>query len=443
MKKNDIFRGVCLGYTEDGLGVVRNDSFVFFVKGILKGEEADVRILSLKKNYGYGKVESILTPSANRREAACPYYPKCGGCQIMHMDYAEQLRFKEEKVKESFEKIAHMDQEVLPILGAKAEYRYRNKVQIPLQYEEGKLKGGFYRSYSHDVVEIDDCLLQSEEGNQVYRDAFQLIQSYHYEKDIRHILIKHAFCNGEIMLVLISRKEKLKGIEAFADEIMKKDPLITTVVVNLNQREDNVILGEKNIVIKGSGYITDTLLGKQFKISPNSFYQINPAQTEVLYRTAIDFAALSGEEIIADIYGGIGTIGICASDHAKEVYGVEWVQEAVEDAKENSCINHLSNTHYEVGDAGKAVEKWLKEGIKIDVAFIDPPRKGCDDLTIQSLVKLDPKRIVYVSCNPATLARDCAKFAELGYVTERIQPVDMFPNTNHVETVVLLQKLNS
>ena len=443
MKKNDIFKGVCTDYTEEGLGVVRHEDFVYFVKGILKGEEAEIRIISLKKNYGYGKVEKILLPSPHRREAECPYYPKCGGCQLMHMDYAEQASFKEEKVRQAFARIAKLDVTVEPILKADAEFHYRNKVQIPLQFLDGKLLGGFYRGYSHDIVPIDGCLLQSEEGNRVYREAKELIEKYHYEKEIRHILIKHAFATQEVMLVLISRSDKLKNIHAYAGEIMEQDPHITTVILNLNQRDDNVILGEKNTVIEGSGYIMDILLNKKFKISANSFYQINPAQTERLYQTAIKFAQLSGEENTADVYGGIGTIGICASDKAKRVYGVEWVAEAVRDAKENSRINHLEHTYYEIGDAGKAVERWLKEGVKIDVAFIDPPRKGCDELTISSLVKLNPERIVYVSCNPATLARDAKRFSELGYVTERVQPVDMFPNTNHIETIVLLQKLNS
>ena len=441
MKKNEVFTGICLDYTEDGLGIVKQDSFVYFVKGLLKGETAKIKVISLKKNYGYGKVEEILTASKNRRESQCPYYPKCGGCQLLHMSYAEQLQLKENKVQQDLIKIAKLDIQVEPILQADEEFFYRNKVQIPLQMKDGKLIGGFYRSYSHDVVEMDACLLQSDLSNQIYAETLLLVKKYAMGSEIRHIMIKHGFTTNEVMLVLISLKRKIRNMDFLVKEITEAYPEIKSVVLNVKEKDDNVILGKENIVLYGQSTITDILLGKKFKISANSFYQVNPRQTEKLYAKAIEYADLKKEDVIADVYGGIGTIGICASDFVKKVYGVEIIEEAIEDAKENSRLNNISNTEYEAGDAGTVVEKWLQEGIQIDVAFIDPPRKGCDDLTIESLVKLQPRSIVYVSCDPATLARDLQKFDLLGYKTEKVQPLDMFPNTKHVETVVLMSRV--
>ena len=442
MKKNDIFQGTCIDYTEDGLGVVRQDSFVWFVKGLLKDETAEIRAISLKKNYGYGKVEKILVSSENRRTPPCPVYPKCGGCQIMHMNYEEQLSFKQKLVENAIRNIAKLNVEVQPILKADDELHYRNKVQIPLQIKDGRVCGGFYRTYSNDVVEMDACLLQSDLANEAYQKALKLTEKYGFADKVRHILIRHGFRSNEIMLVMIVREKKVRGIELFTEEICRDFKEIRTVVMNVNLRNDNVILGDSNTVLYGEGYIEDILLNRKFRISANSFYQINPAQTEKLYSAAISAANLDKEDCIADVYGGIGTIGICASAYVKKVYGVEIVEEAVKDARINSRINHIENTHYEVGDAGKAVDSWNSQNIHIDVAFIDPPRKGCDELTIQSLVKLQPRKIVYVSCNPATLARDLRKFEELGYTTQSVQPVDMFPNTRHVETVVQLSKGN-
>ena len=440
MKKNDLVQGVCIDYTNEGLGIVKVNGFPVFVKNLLLNEEAEIQLMKVTKSLGYGRVVKRLTTSEERAEPKCTSYRLCGGCHLQHMSYKHQLQFKTDRVKNCFERIAHLDVQVEDCLGMSDPWKYRNKVQIPVGSKDGRTVLGFYRNHSHDIVEYDECLVQSSLQNEVtvwLRSELSIKES---SELFRHVLIKHALISNEAMAVLIVKKEHPDFIK-LAEKLVNQFPCIKTVVLNLNERNDNVILGEKEKVLIGSGMIREQLKNLSFGISSKSFYQINPYQTEVLYSKALEFAQLTGNEEVVDVYCGTGTIGLFASGSAKHVTGIEIVKEAVEDAKRNAEYNHIVNADFICSDAGAATETLFKQGIHPDVVIVDPPRKGLDQKTMESCTGMNPERIVYVSCDPATCARDCAIFETLNYHVEKVQPVDMFPHTHHVETVVLLNRI--
>ncbi|MBQ7890106.1 MAG: 23S rRNA (uracil(1939)-C(5))-methyltransferase RlmD [Erysipelotrichaceae bacterium] len=439
MKKNEKVQGICVDYTNEGLGIVKVNQFPVFVKNILVGEEAIIQLTKVTTHLAYGRVVERLSNSAERVEPECTSYRLCGGCHLQHMSYPHQLQFKTNRVKNCFERIAHLNVHVEDCLGMTVPWKYRNKVQIPVQNDNGRAVLGFYRSHSHDIVEYQECLVQSDLQNQITEYLRNELNGKASLQLLRHVLIKHALCSNEAMAVLIVKKDHPDFMK-IARSLVEVFSEIKTVVLNFNDRNDNVILGDREKVLVGTGMIRENLKDLSFGISSKSFYQINPYQTEVLYSKALEFAQLTGQEEVVDVYCGTGTIGLFASRSAKHVTGIEIVKEAVEDAKRNAEYNHITNADFICSDAGAATETLLKQGIHPDVVIVDPPRKGLDQKTIESCTGMNPDRIVYVSCDPATCARDCAIFETLNYHVEKVQPVDMFPHTHHVETVVLLQR---
>ncbi len=434
MEKNDKFIGTCVGYTSEGLGVVKHDNFIYFVKDLLLSEEAEIVVTSVKKSFGYGKRLQLIKTSDDRCQPKCPSVKWCGGCQIQHMNLHGQTIFKQQRIKDCFRQIEMKDDVIKPILMMDNGWQYRNKVQVPVQYDNS-VKIGFYKMRTNEIVPFDFCHVQSDTSNKIIENLKNYVTT---DLSLRHILIKHALFTDEIMLVYIVKKYRKGQFDKINDKLIQQFPMIKTIVVNINTQENNVILGDKEIILMGNGLIQEKCMNLLFNISSKSFFQINPYQTEVLYSKAIELAQLSGNEVVLDCYCGTGTIALIASQHAKEVYGIEIVKEAIEDAKTNAIINHITNCTWLAMDAKDGVKELLERNVTLDVVFLDPPRKGCDEATINSVIAFNPKRIVYVSCEPSTCARDCALLMEHGYEIMEIQPVDMFPQTYHVETVCLL-----
>ncbi len=438
MKKNDRVIGVCSGYTHDGHGVVKIDGFPLFVKGMCEHEEGEIIVTQVRKGFGFGKLWRLMKKSEARVEPFCPVAKQCGGCQLQHVSYAEQLRFKKQKVIDVMKRIAQIDVEVLDVIGMENPTFYRNKGQIPVGITNKQVVTGFYRINSNTIIDMNSCMIQSKRINEVLVCMKKLLNKYQNADLFRHLLIKDAFASGEVMVVWIVRSSKLSHKEEMCKELVENLPYIKSVIINVNTREDNVILGKEEHVLYGNSYITDAIHDLNFHISSRSFYQVNPVQTERLYGKALEFAQLSGKEEVIDLYCGVGTISMFLAQKAKHVIGVEIVDAAIRDAKINAKLNQIDNIDFVCSDAASYAKKLEKQGKKPDVVVVDPPRKGCDDLTLDSIVKMQPKRIVYVSCDPATLARDIKKLDEKGYAAQVVQPVDMFPFSFHVESIVLL-----
>ena len=443
MKKNDLWQGISEGYTYDGAGVVHFGDLVFFVPGLLEGEEAELGVTAMKKNYGYARIAKLLKKSEHRAVPQCSVYKQCGGCQLMHMDYEEQKRFKENKVKGVFRQNAKMDIEPLPIITGDHETAYRNKVQVPVQYDKGHVKMGFYRGHTNEIAEFDRCLVQTDASNEIVQFMKKTLEELRIGSIFRHVLIKHAHRSGQIMVCFVVREYPFRNAENLVKKLTAAFPAVRSVTCIENRREDNVILDGKETVLYGDPYIEEHLLGRTFRISARSFYQINPYATEKLYAKAIEYAGLTGNETVIDLYCGTGTIGILCAGSAKKVYGIEIVADAVKDARINAKLNDISNIDFFTADAKVGAKRLIENKIKADVVIVDPPRKGCSKETLDAIVTIGPERLVYVSCDPSTLARDVAYLDEKGFRLQKVQPVDMFPHTNHIETIVLLQKLNS
>lgn len=442
--KNEIINLKIEDIGSNGEGIGKLDGYTFFVKDALPGDLIEARITKENKNYGFARLEKILEPSVLRIEPPCKIASKCGGCQIQAMDYKSQLAFKENKVKNNLERIGGLKNlKINPIMGMEDPFRYRNKSQYPVGLnKEGKIVTGFFASRTHSIIETEDCII----GPPVNNEILEKIKSFMVSNKIstydekthkglvRHILIRNGFNTGEIMVVLVINGKKLTGWEVLVEDL-KNIPDITSIALNINTEKTNVILGDRIINLYGKGYITDKIKDLEFRISPLSFYQVNPLQTEILYGKALEYAGLTGKETVWDLYCGIGTISLFLAKAAGKVYGVEVVKEAIEDAKVNASINGISNAEFLVGEAENIV---IKD--KPDVVVVDPPRKGCDEKLLETIVKVRPERVVYVSCDSATLARDLKILCEKGYEVKEVQPVDMFPHSVHVETVVLLSQ---
>ncbi len=441
MEKNEVYTVTCTGYSEDGAGVVRIGSFVLFVPGLLEGEEAEIGITALKKNYGYGRVIRILKRSPHRCDPVCSVYRLCGGCQLQHMDHEEQERFKREKVRLCFKNNAGLDIVPDPVRTAEPFRNYRNKVQVPVQQKDGKIRMGFYRLHSNDIIDYENCAVQTDLSNELTMYIKELIQKYRLGNVMRHVLVKHAHNTGQVMVVFVVRKYPDPGLEKLTERIVRQYPAVRSVSAILNKREDNVILDGKQYLLHGELYIEEILLGCRFRISARSFFQINPYTTPLLYETALEYAQLSGKETVIDLYCGTGTIGIIAASRAKKVYGIEVVGDAVKDAEKNAEMNQVRNIQFLNMDAGQGAQAVIRSKIKADVVIVDPPRKGCSKETLNAIEKIAPERLVYVSCDPATLARDVKIMAEKGYHLEKVTPFDMFPQSVHVETVVLMSRI--
>lgn len=433
--------------TKDGAGVTRLEKKPMYVKYGIENEELLVNIDFEGKRNVFASIKEVLKPSIYRVQPKCKVYYKCGGCHLSHLSYEGQLDFKTNVVKKLYSKSTLKDIVVHPCIGQDNPYFYRNKVQTPVQKKGKNIIVGFYQEESHDIVPYERCLIQDELSDKVIKSVVAAMKENKiepYNEDlrsgvVRHILVRRA--QKETMLVLITNVNSFAGRNNFVQSIKKKVPELTTIVQNINPRHTNVILGEKENILYGKGFIVDTLCGINFKISPKSFYQINKQQCEKLYNKAIELANLTGNEIVLDAYCGIGTIGMIASKKAKEVYGVEIVEDAIKDAKMNAKVNNILNCHFYCDDAQDFMKKY--SGGKVDVVFIDPPRKGCSEQFIKALAKFKPKRIVYISCNPETQVRDVTLLSELGYEMHDVYPFDMFPQTYHVEiiTSLCLEKL--
>ncbi|MCH5194510.1 MAG: 23S rRNA (uracil(1939)-C(5))-methyltransferase RlmD [Oscillospiraceae bacterium] len=449
MKKNDIYTTEITGMTAEGNGVGRIDGIAVFVPHTAVGDVISCRIVKTAKSYAYGIIDSIEEPSPDRIESGCPVSKKCGGCSFRHIRYSAELEIKDKLVRDAFLRIGGFDS--IPfedICGGESDF-YRNKAQYPVAEQEGMAVCGFYSRRSHRVIPFTSCKLQPGIFGEIAEFCLEFINdkkipAYNEENCrgvIRHIYIRRGFHSGEIMLCLVVKDEsKSDELSGLAEAARKNFPDIVSVIMNVNPKNTNVILGEKNITLSGSGEITDILCGKKITLSPMSFYQVNTAMAERLYGCAMEYADLTGNETVLDLYCGAGTIGLSFSDRAGKIIGCEIVPEAVENAKRNAEINGVSNAEFYCGDAGQLAKKLADEGIAPDVAVIDPPRKGCDTLTLDSLVRMSPKKIVMISCDPATAARDAKYLSGQGYKPTRARAFDLFPRTGHVETVVLLSK---
>ena len=444
VKKNDYIEVVFEDLTHDGAGVAKVDGYPIFVANALPGEKANVKVTKTNNGYGFGRLMEILEKSPERVEILMEDRDKYGGCQIQHLSYEGQLKFKEKQVREVMARIGKLqDVTIHPIIGMDEPLHYRNKAQVPVGEKDGKLIAGFFKPRSHDIVETRESIIQHvkiNEAVQVVKDIFSELGIPAYNEKthkgvLRHIMARHGKQTDELMVVLVTRTSSIPFVEKVTKEIVARLPHVKSIVQNINSKKTNVILGDEAHVLWGSEVIYDFIGNVKFAISAKSFYQVNPEQTKVLYEKALEYAELTGEETVIDAYCGIGTISLFLAQKAKKVFGVEIVPEAIEDARRNAELNDITNVEFAVGPAETVITDWYKEGNTADVLVVDPPRKGCDETLLHTIIEMKPKKVVYVSCNPGTLARDLRILEDGGYKTVEVQPVDMFPMTTHVECV--------
>lgn len=455
MEKNQEFTVSIEDMSEDGAGIGKLDGYIWFIKDAVIGDVVRARAMKMKKNYGFARLMEILTPSAARVEPRCPVARQCGGCQLQAMSYEEQLKFKERKVKNHLLRIGKFREDeihMLPIMGMEEPWRYRNKAQFPFGMDKnGNIVAGFYAGRTHDIIECGDCLLGVEEN----KDILDIIKGFMRDHNIRpydetahkglvrHALIRKGFHSGELMVCLVINGKDIPLKEQLVEELCRIKGM-ASISYSINQEKTNVIMGKEIVNLYGPGYITDNIGNVTYQISPLSFYQVNPVQTEKLYGTALEYAGLTGNETVWDLYCGIGTISLFLAQNAKKVYGVEIVPQAIEDARRNAALNHITNAEFFTGKAEEVLpEQYAKNKVYADVIVVDPPRKGCDQVCLDTILKMDPKRVVYVSCDSSTLARDLRYLADGGYEVEKVRCCDMFGQSCHVETVCLLSKLNA
>jgi len=480
VSKNEEVVADIVGLTHDGEGVGRVNGYTLFVQGALPGERVRAKVMKTKKQYGYARLMELLDVSGDRVDAPCPIYKQCGGCQLQHMAYEAQLAWKRQHVVDNLVRIGKLQVAgeggaageageaagaagasagvagvvVHPTIGMAEPWRYRNKAQVPIGMAmadlddgaSGSLIGGFYARGSHRIVDMDACLIQHERNDDAVRRVKEMgtrlgVTAYDEASGrglLRHVVVRTGFVTGETMVVLVTNGSKIPRVDELVEGIRSVLPDVRSIVQNVNTRNTNVIFGEETRVLWGSDVIYDELDGIRFAISARSFYQVNPEQTVALYRKAVEYAGLTGSESVIDAYCGIGTISLFLARQAGRVYGVEVVPEAIEDARRNAELNGIGNAEFAVGLSEEVIPRWREEGVVADVVVVDPPRKGCDEALLDTIVRMQPKRVVYVSCNPSTLARDLAVLEAGGYRTVEVQPVDMFPHTVHVECCSLL-----
>lgn len=449
IQKNETYIVDIIDNGFEGEGIAKIDNFAIFIPNAIKGEKIKVLIIKVNKNFAYGKIVQVLKRSDSRNiEIDCNTYSRCGGCNLRHMNYKTTLELKRNVVLNCLKKELKRDIKVEDTIGMENNLYYRNKLQYPVGLDkEGKPLMGVYATRTHEIVPTDNCYIQDKDSQKIADDVFKFIKDNNIEPYnektgkglVRHIIVKKGKATNEAMLVLVLNSKKFTQETVLVKCITEKYKNIKTVIKNINNKNTNVILGEENIVLYGNGYIQDYLGEYKFNISPLAFYQVNPIQTEKLYNKAIELANLSGRETIYDLYCGIGTISIFLAKYAKKVYGIEIVEDAIKDAKQNAINNMAENIEFFAGDVEEILPSIIKKD-KADVVFVDPPRKGLDENTVNNILKIEPEKMVYISCNPATLGRDLKIFEEK-YNIEIVQPVDMFPWTSHVEAVVLLIKI--
>lgn len=447
IKKNDLIEIEITDLSHQGLGVGHLEGFPVFIENALPGEVVQAKITHVGRRRGHGFTTEIIEKSPHRVEIVDSLHTQNGTMPLQHLAYAEQLTFKQRQVQDALSRIAGMrDFPVEPTIGMDEPFGYRNKAQIPVREINGKLTTGFYRKGSHDLIPIEDFVIQAPEIDAAIiktRDVLRKYEIKAYDEenhtgDIRHIIVRRGHFTGDIMIVLVTNQLVLPEAQAIVADLRQAIPELVSVVQNINREKTNVILGKQSMVLYGQDYYEDELLEHRYKISHQSFYQVNSLQTEKLYQTAVDYADLTGTETVIDAYCGIGTMTLALAEHAQQVYGVEIVPEAIADARANAKQNGLDNVEFAVGDAGEWMVEQVKAGLTVDRVVVDPPRKGLTKEFIESVLAIQPERMVYVSCNPNTMARDIERLVAGGYELEKVQPVDMFPQTYHIESVALL-----
>ncbi|MCD7775495.1 MAG: 23S rRNA (uracil(1939)-C(5))-methyltransferase RlmD [Clostridiales bacterium] len=451
LKKNQDIEIEITGITGEGSGVGHYNGVAVFTPDTAVGDVIECHIIKTKKSYAIGKVKSVIKSSRDRITPDCPVFSKCGGCVFRHIDYSAELKLKRQRVIDAFSRIGHMDFEPDEILTTGKTERYRNKAQYPVRLDEKGLHIGFFARNSHRVADCRDCLLQPKEFRTILDCFAQWIRKYNitvYNEEthkglIRHIYIRKAFSTGDIMVCAVINGHGLPKKNELISGLIKSCGNIKSIAVNENTESGNVILGKKCSVIWGSEYIEDILCGIRIRISPLSFYQVNRDGAELLYKKAAEFADVKKTDTVLDLYCGAGTIGLSMADKAGRIIGAEIIPQAVEDAKANAEMNNIKNAEFICGDAAEAADVLKDRGVMPEVVIVDPPRKGCSRELLDTIAEIEPKRLVYVSCDPATLARDCGIMSEKGYSVQKITPVDMFPRTSHVETVALLVRQQS
>ncbi len=448
LRKNEVYEAEITGMTTEGSGVARIDGIAVFVPMTAVGDRLRVKIVKVLKSYAFGIIDELLSPAPNRCEADCPVFRQCGGCVFRHVTYEEELHYKEDFVRDAFTRIGKLSPEFEPILGDDIRHGYRNKAQYPVAMQDGKLVCGFYARHSHRVIPFTGCLLQP----QIFTDildyllpALQKAGISAYDEQthtgmLRHIYLRRGYHSGEISLCFVVRKSIRRHIRTLLPEIQAAFPGLVSITESVNSEKTNVIMGKTVDVLAGKTTISDTMCGNAIEISPQSFYQVNTKQAERLYGIAKEYAQLQGGELLLDLYCGAGTIGLSMADRAGKLIGAEVIPEAVENARENAARNGVQNAEFICGDAGNIAAHLQDQGIVPDVVVLDPPRKGCDMTAINAVVAMQPARIVMISCNPSTAARDAAAFAERGYTVEKMRAVDLFPGTSHVVCVVLMSR---
>lgn len=461
MQKNDVvtLQIEDMGIAGEGIGKV--DGFTLFVKDAVIGDLVRAKVMKAKKSYGYARLLDIISPSEFREmNPACESARRCGGCQIQELKYDRQLQFKEDKVRGNLLRIGEVPEDLLrrvmePILGMEYPFRYRNKAQFPIGRDrDGRLAAGFYAGRTHSLIPIGDCSIGVEMNRKILDVVLKYMEEYgiepYDEEDhtglVRHVLIRYGFATKEIMVCLVVNGDRIPRADVLTERLSAIRGM-TSITLNINQEKTNVIMGSEIRLLWGQNHITDAIGDVRYRISPLSFYQVNPVQTEKLYGTTLEYAGLTGEETVWDLYCGIGTISLFLARKAKQVYGVEIVPPAIWDARENARANGIGNAEFYVGKAEEVLPRYYEEYEKengkrahADVIVVDPPRKGCEETLLETIVKMEPERVVYVSCDPATLARDVKYLRGNGYEIQRVRPVDMFPHTVHIETCVLLQR---
>jgi 23S rRNA (uracil1939-C5)-methyltransferase len=449
LRKNGTYEVEITDLSHQGLGVAHVSNYPLFINNALPGEKVKVKITHLGKRIGHGDAVEIIEKSPQRVEIIDDKHTQNGTMPLQHLAYPEQLKFKQQQVQKLLSKVGHLeDVPVFETIGMAHPYDYRNKAQIPVREIDGKLTTGFYKKRTHDLIPIEDFVIQAPEIDQAIITVRDILRKYGVEAydenehsgDIRHIVVRRGHFTGEMMIVLVTCSMLLPHLQNIVADIQQEIPEVVSIVQNINSDKTNVILGKQSMVLFGQDYYVDELMGHTFKISHQSFYQVNSVQTEKLYQTAVDYADLSNDDIVVDAYSGIGTMTLALAEEADKVYGVEIVPEAIADAILNAEENEIKNVTFEAADAGDWLVNQAKNNMQVDVVVVDPPRKGLSEDFINAVLKMQPEKMVYVSCNPNTLARDLKMLHEGGYTVEKVQPVDMFPQTYHIESVTLLVK---
>ena len=452
-KEYPVYKGQVLevdivGYTSEGQGVARVDGLAVFVAGAIRGERVKIRIAHMGHTAAYGDIVEILEQSPERIQSACPYAKDCGGCVFHHMTYEEELRAKAQRVSDALTRLGGLALGDIAITGSPAVTGYRNKAQYPVGVVKGKAEAGFFKNRTHQVVPVRQCLIQGKEADQARQVIVDWMNENHvsvYNETsgkglVRHIYVRTAVVTKQVLVCLVINGDSIPNETQLVEKLLKSVENFHTLCLSIHKKPGNAVLGDKFVTLYGDGYIEDVLCGLRFRLSPRSFYQVNHDQAEQLYEKAIAFAGLTGEETVLDLYCGTGTITLALSRKAKKVIGVEIIDAAIRDAKENAKRNEIENAEFFCADAAQAAARFAEDGTKPHVIVVDPPRKGLDERVIDSIVYMSPEKVVYVSCDPATLARDLKRFAERGYETVKAEALDMFPRCHHVESVALLRR---